>query len=211
MSCALNTWGSSVTVGNPSGCPLASHQWVRFEDAGGRSFRLVVGPASSPSSSSRATRPQSRSLVRAVTTSSEGRRESTLLREKREPTGSTDTSSADRLYGDKGDDMIVGGAGPDRLYGGAGADLIKARDGHVDVLSCGSTMDVVTVDRGIASPPTASNRTSTQAGPCDRTTTTGTTTTGTGRRTRDDRRHDGRRNDRRHDDRRDHRQPVRPY
>ena len=119
---------------------------------------------------------------------------------------------ADRLYGDKGDDMIVGGAGPDRLYGGAGADLIKARDGQLDVLSCGSGVDVVTVDRkgscgrrlrAIEPQP---RRDRYDGDHDDRYDDDGNGNDGHG----DDRRHDGRRNDRRHDDRRDHRQPVRP-
>ncbi|MFL5886505.1 MAG: calcium-binding protein [Thermoleophilaceae bacterium] len=52
----------------------------------------------------------------------------------------------DTLTGVGGNDTLDGGTGSDRLDGGAGADTLKAKDGEVDNLSCGTETDVVQVD-----------------------------------------------------------------
>jgi hypothetical protein len=52
----------------------------------------------------------------------------------------------DTLSGLGGNDTLDGGAGSDHLDGGAGADLLKAKDGEVDSIVCGSEVDVVQSD-----------------------------------------------------------------
>ena len=45
---------------------------------------------------------------------------------------------------------MIGGAGRDAVSGGADNDLMRARDGEVDNVSCGSGVDRAEVDRGDA-------------------------------------------------------------
>ena len=52
----------------------------------------------------------------------------------------------DVLLGEQGDDVIVGGPGSDILRGGLGSDVLRAKDGDVDVLSCGPGRDSFTAD-----------------------------------------------------------------
>jgi hypothetical protein len=54
---------------------------------------------------------------------------------------------ADRIFGDNGADVLIGGRGRDRLVGGRGADVIRARDRHVDLITCGAGRDRVFADR----------------------------------------------------------------
>lgn len=63
----------------------------------------------------------------------------------------------DILYGGYGNDDVTGGAGVDSLYGDytscssyscpAGSDILRARDGAVDAVNCGSGADQAIVDR----------------------------------------------------------------
>ena len=52
----------------------------------------------------------------------------------------------DVLLGEQGNDVIVGGPGSDILRGGLGNDILRAKDGEVDVLSCGPGRDSFTAD-----------------------------------------------------------------
>ena len=61
----------------------------------------------------------------------------------------TGGSGADSLAGGGGGDLLIGGRGADRLSGGDGADQFIARDGSVDLLTCGRGRDrVLSADRG---------------------------------------------------------------
>jgi Ca2+-binding RTX toxin-like protein len=53
----------------------------------------------------------------------------------------------DVLKGDNGGDTLNGGRGFDRLNGGRGGDTIQARDGHPDLIDCGTGKDTAIVDR----------------------------------------------------------------
>jgi len=62
--------------------------------------------------------------------------------------------AADTLLGGPGGAVMVGGSGRDefnaikgKLVGGQGRDVIRARDGHPDVVNCGPGKDVAYVDR----------------------------------------------------------------
>lgn len=57
-------------------------------------------------------------------------------------------TGADTIEGGFGNDTVIGGAGRDAVSGGANNDLMKARDGEVDNVSCGSGTDRAEVDRG---------------------------------------------------------------
>ncbi len=52
----------------------------------------------------------------------------------------------DVLFGEQGNDVLVGGPGSDILQGGLGNDVLRARDGAVDVLSCGPGRDAFVAD-----------------------------------------------------------------
>jgi hypothetical protein len=52
----------------------------------------------------------------------------------------------DTVTGADGDDLLDGGAGVDVYSGGAGVDVLKARDGSVESLTCGSEADVADAD-----------------------------------------------------------------
>ena len=65
----------------------------------------------------------------------------------------------DRLYGGSDDDVVEGGAGADSLYGdftnacspyacAAGNDQLRARDGEVDLVNCGTGADTAQLDSG---------------------------------------------------------------
>ena len=54
----------------------------------------------------------------------------------------------DTLSGDGGDDTLDGGSGTDAYNGGSGADGIRARDGVVEALACGSEADLAEADPG---------------------------------------------------------------
>ena len=63
-------------------------------------------------------------------------------------------AGADTLLGGPGGAVMVGGPGRDefnaikgKLVGGQGRDVIRARDGHPDIVNCGSGKDVAYVDR----------------------------------------------------------------
>ncbi|HKO36959.1 MAG TPA: polysaccharide deacetylase family protein [Solirubrobacterales bacterium] len=57
------------------------------------------------------------------------------------------TPRSDSLFGLKGGDTLTGRRGGDRLAGGPGNDRIRARDGAVDRVNCGTgSRDVATVD-----------------------------------------------------------------
>jgi RTX calcium-binding nonapeptide repeat (4 copies)/WD40-like Beta Propeller Repeat len=53
---------------------------------------------------------------------------------------------ADVICGLDGRDRIRSGVGRDRVYAGPDADVVSARDGQLDVVSCGSGLDSVTAD-----------------------------------------------------------------
>ncbi len=55
----------------------------------------------------------------------------------------------DVVYGGRGDDLIQGGFGNDALYTGRGDDQVNARDGHRDVITCGSGNDLIYLDFGL--------------------------------------------------------------
>ena len=50
------------------------------------------------------------------------------------------------LFGTNGADELIGGPGADRLDGGQGADVLRARDGRLDDLYCGTEGDAFDVD-----------------------------------------------------------------
>jgi hypothetical protein len=52
----------------------------------------------------------------------------------------------DTVGGGPGDDLIQGGYGNDALYTGTGDDQVNARDGHKDVITCGSGNDLIYLD-----------------------------------------------------------------
>jgi Ca2+-binding RTX toxin-like protein len=54
----------------------------------------------------------------------------------------------DVLRGGLGGDNLTGGRGRDDLDGGAGGDTLRARDGVVDVVDCGTGDDTIDVDPG---------------------------------------------------------------
>jgi hypothetical protein len=54
----------------------------------------------------------------------------------------------DDLQGGAGDDTLEGGAGVDVFAGGAGADVLRARDGLVETIGCGSEADAAEADSG---------------------------------------------------------------
>ena len=53
----------------------------------------------------------------------------------------------DRLTGGRGADTLVGGPGANRYDAGAGNDVVNARNGRVELVSCGSGRDLARVDR----------------------------------------------------------------
>jgi hypothetical protein len=53
---------------------------------------------------------------------------------------------SNELYGEEGNDTIDGGPDEDLLDGGGGDDTLRARDGAIDRLSCGSGNDTAVVD-----------------------------------------------------------------
>ncbi|HEX7083575.1 MAG TPA: hypothetical protein VF186_05640 [Gaiellaceae bacterium] len=53
----------------------------------------------------------------------------------------------DVLRGGAGNDVIDGGPGNDRIFGGPGGDTIRAADGAVDTIDCGTGHDHAIVDR----------------------------------------------------------------
>jgi hypothetical protein len=55
-------------------------------------------------------------------------------------------AGADTLAGAGGDDLLDGGSGVDSYDGGAGVDTLKARDGEVETVACGSEADSVEAD-----------------------------------------------------------------
>jgi hypothetical protein len=52
----------------------------------------------------------------------------------------------ERVDGGSGGDTLTGTGGPDVLAGGAGDDTLRARDGGVDLVSCGDGTDAAVVD-----------------------------------------------------------------
>jgi hypothetical protein len=54
----------------------------------------------------------------------------------------------DVLRGGLGGDSLTGGRGRDDLNGGPGGDTLRARDGVVDVVDCGTGNDTIDVDPG---------------------------------------------------------------
>jgi RTX calcium-binding nonapeptide repeat (4 copies) len=57
------------------------------------------------------------------------------------------STGRDRLLGGPGYDRLTGGKGADTLVGGAGNDVVDARNGHAELVSCGSGRDRARVDR----------------------------------------------------------------
>jgi dipeptidyl aminopeptidase/acylaminoacyl peptidase len=53
----------------------------------------------------------------------------------------------DTILAGSGADTVVAGSGRDRVDGGGGTDTVRVRDGHRDVVDCGSERDVVVADR----------------------------------------------------------------